>query len=665
MSVRSTILLRLAASANLAVEAVVEQALLAGPSATEQQELFTIIETRDMRPGWAALIKVYHQLAEEIQQKLLQRHSELFRPLSDAMQDIEGPARGNVIEIIRRSEDPRLVYLLAQALMDSRPEIRESAGESLLAAAIRHQQHTGEPAFAEMPHDPEAASELRRALDHSLRLYKTHKQQTALLAAVLSERQQDGPTWAHFQDSHDEITRAAASLLRNPSPQYGPALAAATLLALGSPLKPAAMAGLASAQDLPTASAIARESFRLLDPVLRDAAAGIGNLKPLHVLWKEAPPSSDTWQHWLHLLQAVGLQPVEKMMWLTRLLERAPTSGEYAVTWKLTTMRAIADGGGHEAGRLFARLLSDPSERVARCAARHMLSRRHADWRSLIAGSPIPHASVRRMLGAMQAAGSGGGALGNKATIPSLTERLAAITANDAAGAENPEFPRVWSEYPEMPPAVQHSTARTLANADPQYIEQMKTKLSSAIAADVAQGLKMIAVLPSIVPFRGQIIALCGHPDVRIASVAVKLVGRLEDPRLKELLEAAAHHADGRVRANAVEAMAALRIARHSQQVLAMIHSRHNRERANAIKAISEFDFTTAKDCLRRMLADTNPLHRISALWVIEQLALPELFRQVSVLARRDPNARVRKRASDMLESLTGDKPLEPMEKPA
>ncbi len=586
MSVRKAILQRLTDSANLAVEPILEHALSAGPSPAEQQELFDIIAARNLRPGWAALVKVYDQLSEEVREQLLARHSELFRPLSDAMQNTEGPARPNVIEIIRRSADPRLVYLLAQALMDSRPEVRELAGQSLLAAAVRHHERTGAMYAGEFPHDVEAASELRRALDYSLRLYKTHKQQAGLLAAVLSERQQDGPTWAHFQDSHDEITKAAAAMLRNTSPEHGPALAAAMLLALASPLKPAAMAGLASTEHLETAHAITRESFRLLDPMLRDVAAGIGHLKLLNVLWKQSPPNQDTWSHWLRLLEVVGLQPVEKISWLTRLLERAPSSSDdFAAPWKLSVMRALADASGHETGRLFARLLADPSERVARCAARHLLSRKHSDWRSLIAGAPSPHASVRRMLGAVQTA-SGGGGGGAKAVLPSVAERVAAVVgARGEKGADNPEFPRVWGEYPEMPPAVQHSTARTVANADPQFVEQMKTKLTSSIATDVAQGLKMIAVLPSIIAFRGQVIALCGHPDVRIASIAVKLVGRLEDPRLKDLLEAAAQHADPRVRASAVEAMAGLRIAHRSQQVLAMINSRHNRERANALSS--------------------------------------------------------------------------------
>ena len=143
-------------------------------------------------------------------------------------------------------------------------------------------------------------------------------------------------------------------------------------------------------------------------------------------------------------------------------------------------------------------------------------------------------------------------------------------------------FDKAWNEYQQMPPAVQHNTARTVA-ADPAFAEQLRVKFQG-LPPDISQALRMIAALPSLTPYRNQIIALCGHADPRIAAQAVRLVGRLEDPRLKELLEAAAHHSDGRVRSNAVESMEELHIAHRSQQVLAMLNSRHNRERATAIK---------------------------------------------------------------------------------
>ncbi len=122
----------------------------------------------------------------------------------------------------------------------------------------------------------------------------------------------------------------------------------------------------------------------------------------------------------------------------------------------------------------------------------------------------------------------------------------------------------------------------------------------------------MLQSLPSIAAYRTQIIGLCVHPDPRIVSAAVKLVGRLQDPSLHDLLEAAAAHPDPRVRANAVEAMELLHVADRSQQIFALLKSRYHRERANAIRAISQFDFATARECLIKMLADPSPNHRIA-----------------------------------------------------
>ena len=78
-----------------------------------------------------------------------------------------------------------------------------------------------------------------------MRQYKTHKQPTALLAALIHERQQDAPMWGHFNDPYEEMTKAATAILRNPPP-----IGRARCLPprrrfwrLASPLKPAAVAG--------------------------------------------------------------------------------------------------------------------------------------------------------------------------------------------------------------------------------------------------------------------------------------------------------------------------------------------------------------------------------------------------------------------------------------
>jgi HEAT repeat protein len=292
------------------------------------------------------------------------------------------------------------------------------------------------------------------------------------------------------------------------------------------------------------------------------------------------------------------------------------------VVWKLSVLRALVEMDFVDAGRAIAALVGDADERVARYAARALVMRKGSEWRAVasLVISKSPHASVRRV-GASLRPPSG-------------------------------SFEKVWRSYPKLPPAIQHSTTRTGA-VEPQFGDQLRDKLGSAQPLEVAQGLKMLSALPELAPYRESIISLCGHADSRIAAIAVRLIGRLEDPRLKDLLDAAAKHEDPRVRANAVESMTVLHIADRSQQVLTMLNSRHNRERANAIKAISDYDFATARECLLRMLADPNPMHRISALWVVEQLHILGIVRQVSSIARKDPNTRVRRRATEMLATMT------------
>jgi hypothetical protein len=630
MSVRSEILKRLTATPNLAAEQAIEVALREA-TGREQAELADVLLERNRRAGWVSLIRVYHKLDPTLQEKILTRPRDLFGPLAETMQDSSGPARENVIAIVQRCSDVRLVYLLAEALMDSRPEVRAIAGNSLLEAERRHwkMSHSGDP--AQMP-APEDSEQLRKAVELGLRHFKTHRQTPALLAALIHERRQDAVLWAMFQDPYDERTRAATILLRAPTE---PALAAAVLLGLGSCLKSASMAGLGSAESPALAAALAAESYRLLDPVLREPAQGVTHLKMLPALRKELPWNIETWHAWLRLIESVGLQPAERLAWLTRLVDSAPP-GPDSRAWKICTARAIADTALPDAALPLANLACDPEERVARCAARFLLNRRRADWRER-AAQVLPasrHPSVRRLL-TLQRALRDLNPIGTPARTPA-----------------NQGFEKAWNDYQQMPPVIQHTTARTVA-MDPVLAEQLRAKLQGT-PLEVAQGLKMIATLPNLTPYRNQIISLCGHGDPRVAAIAVKMVGRLEDPKLKDLLEAAAHHVDARVRANAVESMEQLHIADRSAQVLAMLNSRHNRERANAIKAIGQFNFATARECLERMLSDNNPLHRMSALWVVGQLNIVETMRQVSNIARRDPSPRVRKRAADMLETLSG-----------
>ena len=610
MSLRQAILKQLGKSHNTAVERVVEQALT-HEAAPEAVDLGRVLLERGRRPGWIALIRHFDRLGEGLQRELMERPRELFGPLAETIDQTTGEARANVIRIVERAADAKLVFLLAEALMDSRAEVRELAAGTLLEA-IRKWRIQGY--LSPLAPETETAS-LRKAIDYALERCKTHRQVPAVQAALIFERQQEGPTWAVFEDQYAEATRAGNLLLRNPTDAL---LAPALLLGLGSALRSAAMQGIASCEIGEMGAALARESFRLIDPVIENAAQAIGNIKALASPKRDVPWTPETWPGWLRLIEHLGLQLPLKLAWLTRMLE---TPGATSVQ-KMLTLRAVAALEAPETLQILATYVADADERVARVAARALLSRGKNDakiYASALAASP--HVCVRKLV-----------------TL--------------AVGPTR--FDKLWSTYTKLPPALQVNSARTLATKETNFPTQLREKLSSVDAGETLQGLRLLGTLPDVRPYRDDIVRLCAHGDPRISSGAVKLVGKLDDPALLDLLEAAARNSDPRVRANAIEAMEELRVANRSQQVLAMLNSRHNRERANAIKAISQFDFHTARETLSKMLLDANPLHRISAMWVVEQLGVLDIVRQVTTLARRDPNAHARGRAAEMVERING-----------
>ena len=131
MSVRDALLKRLATSQNAAVENAVEAAL-SQALPHEQQDLAQVLLERNRRPGWIALVRAFHKLPEELQNHLLHQPKDLFGPLSDTMEDDEGNGRMNVIEIVRKAADPKLTFLLTEALSDVRPEVRSHAAHAIL-----------------------------------------------------------------------------------------------------------------------------------------------------------------------------------------------------------------------------------------------------------------------------------------------------------------------------------------------------------------------------------------------------------------------------------------------------------------------------------------------------------------------------------------------------
>ena len=143
-----------------------------------------------------------------------------------------------------------------------------------------------------------------------------------------------------------------------------------------------------------------------------------------------------------------------------------------------------------------------------------------------------------------------------------------------------------------------------------------------------------------------EIIVLAGSTDPHVASAAVKGLGQHYSMRSSEAVRVALRHIDARVRANAVEALARHDAAGALETIAALAENRHNRLRANSVLALLRRNQPSGARALCSMLADNDPLHRVSGIWVAGRAHALFARKDVAALAERDGAGEIRRRAA-------------------
>jgi hypothetical protein len=142
-----------------------------------------------------------------------------------------------------------------------------------------------------------------------------------------------------------------------------------------------------------------------------------------------------------------------------------------------------------------------------------------------------------------------------------------------------------------------------------------------------------------------ELIGQVGSVDFRVASAAVAALGDGGSSHRASAVRRALGHADLRVRANAIEAL--VRIDRRPGAHLdALAASRDNRLRANAVRGLLAGRAPGGIRALRRMLADDDPRHRVSALWVARRSRAKPVVDDLRRLADSDRFSEIRDRAT-------------------
>ena len=308
------------------------------------------------------------------------------------------------------------------------------------------------------------------------------------------------------------------------------------------------------------------------------------------------------------LVGALGLTATLRVERLTEML---------ALPWELARLKALLMLLGYEGAateQAVDRFCFDRAASVAHLAAQRAFARPEGPQRSLLLRlERSPHRPI-----------------------------AARATAILAGRGVEPFFERLMG----LPGGVRHAAAGRLVAAQREtMIGRFREVLTSGRRDERLAAIGLGHRLRLVPQLEDELINQAASADPYVASAAVKgLLGASSDRSLA-MLQSALGHPDARVRANAVESLMRAPAADALDLIVPITLSAENRPRANAVRAVLRGRPTLGLAKLRAMLADSEPLHRVSAIWVAKQARVKAVIPTLEDLARGDRLSAVRTRA--------------------
>jgi HEAT repeat protein len=213
-------------------------------------------------------------------------------------------------------------------------------------------------------------------------------------------------------------------------------------------------------------------------------------------------------------------------------------------------------------------------------------------------------------------------------------------------------FDHFWQRFDRMERATRKQAGRAMLKLLPDAIQRLGRRLGSGPVEQRVKAIQVVHELGLADTLRGSLLPLCSHPNAKVRSKAVSVLGDLPSTEPDVVLDKVLHDADARVRSNAIEVLEGKRRNEYVPLLAERARSSHNRERANAIKALHKLKVSTAAQALMGMLRDGRSEHRISALWALRQIGWWQLLSEVGRIAKSDDNLRVRRYALGVLKNV-------------
>lgn len=614
MATLETIYGRIASIADASADGALAAALPTADAAALPWIVKAIL-ARSSVPGKLALVMNWHRLDADLKAAVAVQVAELESPVRMAMGEAGSHGPDHAVAIIRQTKAAPLAYLLSERLRHGRAEGKQQAAEALLELAMSIVTDPSDE--AEPLRDSTEVGFITTAVEDAIVHYGQHQQPAVLLAmlvlaprplplAMLVLQQQDHPAVPTLRRlltraEHPAVQRSMFMLMATPT--LGDVIRdVITRLGWGRGIGP-----------------LLASSHLLLKPAIAQAARRIDGWEP------SLPDDQEIQAFPVHqtrgLARWIAALPLETAQRVEALARLNCIQDPLARLSALRQLMALApQTGGAGAYEVIGGYCSDPQRVLARIALRFLIDRR---WPGLPKLLPklinSPHGSVRAL----------------------AAQHLAPIA-----------FDRLWESWPRLDEAGRLSAGKALIKIDPAFHRRIGQRLTILERKSRLRALSMIHVLNQGELFESALLSLIRDGDVYVVASTARALGTVHTQAAREALENALLHEDARVRANSIEALEQMGTHHHIARLLEIAQTDENRPRANAIRALMHLSTSEAVDALRTMLADASASQRQSALWLVENLGLLTLARQVAEMSITDPDRSTKDRANHVIHQL-------------
>ncbi len=216
-------------------------------------------------------------------------------------------------------------------------------------------------------------------------------------------------------------------------------------------------------------------------------------------------------------------------------------------------------------------------------------------------------------------------------------------------------FQRYLAGFDNLDTETRKKAGAALAKIDGGIVDRLIDELDTLETDRRIRALKIVQTIDKAPNVSNAILQLVSDEDKRVRATAVIALGAIgSGAALKAMIEALSDP-DRRVQANAIEAFETLNQPDFADVLLPFTMSADNRIRANAVKALWYLGHPEATTHLQAMLRDTADSMRLSAAWLLGELAIPGAPEALAKLGVGDPSEVVRRKAKSVLQRISED----------